>query len=517
MIKLLKYTGLFFLAIILFFVLISFYNVRDRHKGYFVDLEIEAPPPTTVQAGFAAFKITPQVIDTWTDVKGNSRYRPKEGDTYKDVTGTGNFDAVWISGFHNRKPAQGVYDDLWARAMVLDDGQTRMAWVALDALGMFGCDIIDIKKSLPESLGIDYAIISSSHTHSAPDLIGMWGPGTLKSGVNPEYMEYVKSQSAAAIEAAIKNIRPARFKFAVDKDNAASMIKDTRQPIVINPALRIMQALDKETGATLGTLVQWDNHPETIWSKNLLISSDFPHYLREGIEKGIWHGDSLVTPGMGGVAMHVTGSCGGLMTTYPDVEIKCPFTDTVYVEPSFDKVRAQGLTLARLTINALNSPDAVEMNQGSIELRAKSINLPLKNRLFMLGSLIGIIDRGLTGWMKSRSEVAFWQMGPASFLHHPGELYPEIADGGIEAPEGQDFDIGPQEIPPLRQVMPGEFKFITGLSNDMIGYIVPKSQWDVKSPYTYNRSSRPYGEINSLGPDTAPILHSAIMELMKAK
>ncbi len=517
MIKILKYTGLSVLAITLLLLSFSFYNIRDRHRGYLVDIEIEAPSPATVHAGFAAFKITPEVIDTWTDVKGNSRYRPREGDTYEDVTGSGKFDAVWISGFHNRKPAQGVYDDLWARAMVLDDGQTRMAWVALDALGMFGCDIIDIRKSLPESLGIDYAIISSSHTHSAPDLMGMWGPGFLRSGVDPEYMEYVKRQSAAAIEAAVAALRPARFRFAVDKENAASMIKDTRQPIVINPELRIMQAIDKETNETLGTLVQWDNHPETVWSRNLLISSDFPHYLREGIEKGVWHGDSLVTPGLGGVAMHVTGNCGGLMTTYPDVEIDCPFTDTVYLEPSFDKVRAQGLTLAQLTIDALNSRDAVDMDQGGIELRAKSIDLPLKNRIFRLGAAIGILDRGLTGWMKFRSEVAFWQMGPASFLHHPGELYPEIADGGIEAPEGQDFNIGPQEIPPLRHVMPGEFKFITGLSNDMIGYIIPKSQWDVKAPHTYGRNSRPYGEINSLGPETAPLLHSAMMELLKVE
>jgi hypothetical protein len=53
--------------------------------------------------------------------------------------------------------------------------------------------------------------------------------------------------------------------------SAAPMIEDTRQPVVVNPELRIMQSVDAETGATLGTLVQWDNHPETIWSRNLMI------------------------------------------------------------------------------------------------------------------------------------------------------------------------------------------------------------------------------------------------------
>ena len=512
--KILKYAALILLALLIVLVLVAFYNMRDRHRGYSLDIDIEAPPPGTVMAGFAALTITPEVVDTWTDVKGNARYNPDEGDTFVDVTGTGRFDAVWVAGFHNSKPAMGVNDDLWARAMVLDDGQTRLAWVALDAIGMFGCDIIDIRKSLPGELGIDYAIVSSSHTHSASDLMGLWGPGTFRSGVDPAYMKYVKRRSAEAIAEAVSNLRPSRFRFATDSESAASQITDTRKPCVINPELRIMQSVDAETGETLGTLVQWDNHPETIWSRNLMITSDFPHYLREGIENGVWRGDSLVTAGLGGVAMFVTGNIGGLMTTSPSVGIECPYTDTVYYEPSFDKVRAQGLSLAQMTIAALSRPDLTEIDRGGITLKARSINLPLDNRLFRLGAAIGLFNRGLTRWMKFRSEIAFWQLGPADFLHHPGELYPEIADGGIEAPENSDFDIGPVEVPPLRQVMPGRYKFITGLSNDMIGYIIPKSQWDTEPPYTYGYESRPYGEINSLGPETGPLLHSAILELI---
>ncbi len=515
--KILKFTGLTISAIIFAALLFGFYNIRDRHRGYSIDLDIRAGEPAVVNAGFSAKKITPEVTDTWADVEGNSRYRPKEGDTYEDITGSGRFDAVWMAGFHNRKPAQGVYDDLWARAMVLDDGYTRMAWVVLYAIGLFGCDVIDIRKDIPEELGIDYAIVSSTHTHSAPDLMGLWGPGNFRSGVDPEYMKYVKVQSVEAIKAAVSSIRPATFRFASDYNNAANMIIDTRNPVVINPEIRIMQAIDMETGGTIGTLVQWDNHPETIWSRNLLITSDFPHYLREGLEKGIYHNDSLVTPGLGGVAIFATGNIGGLMTTSPKVFIECPFTSKTYLEPSFEKVRAQGLRLAQLTIGALNSEYATEMENGSITLRAKTIQLPLENRLFRLGAALGLFNRGLSGWMKFRSEISYWEMGPASFLHHPGELYPEIADGGIESPEGQDFAIEPVEVPPLRHVMPGQYRFISGLSNDIIGYIIPKSQWDVKPPYTYGRDSRPYGEINSLGPDTAPMLHSEMLKLIKGQ
>ena len=139
-----------------------------------------------------------------------------------------------------------------------------------------------------------------------------------------------------------------------------------------------------------------------------------------------------------------------------------------------------------------------------------------ENPLFRLASFLGILDRGMVGWMKMRSEVAAWSLGPASFIHVPGEIYPEIINGGIEAPEGQDFEIAPLEIPPLRDKMESKYKFVVGLSNDMVGYIIPKSEWDEEAPHIYGESSSPYGEINSVGPETAPVIHKAVLECLEA-
>jgi len=52
------------------------------------------------------------------------------------------------------------------------------------------------------------------------------------------------------------------------------------------------------------------------------------------------------------------------------------------------------------------------------------------------------------------------------------------------------------------------------LSNDEIGYIIPKSQWDVEAPYTYEDDEAPYGEENSIGPETAPILYREIRKIL---
>lgn len=489
-------------------------NIVDRHPDYLVDISIKNDQPHTLKAGFSALPITPQLPDTWDDVDGDARYNPEKGDTFQDNNGNGKFDAIWIAGFHQGRPAQGVHDDLWARAMVINDGKTTLAIVSLDAIGFMQDDIIDIRKKVAEELQIDYVIINSTHDHEAPDLQGIWGESILKSGVNSDYMQYVKSQTAKAIAEAYAQQQPVKLRFA--QTDASELVMDTRLPHVLDPEIRLMQAVSTETQQTIGTLITWGDHPETLWSKNLLLSSDFPHYFREGVEKGVFLNDSLLAPGLGGTSVYISGAIGGLMTTHASMGIPSLESDTLYTVPSYDKIKAQGEHLALLALQTLaDSMNVVEIEKGNINLVAKTVIIPLSNPNFRLAAFLGIIDRGFTGWLKIRTEVAAWTLGPASFVSVPGEIYPEIVNGGIEAPSGQDYNLQPLEIPPIRESMSGQFKFIFGLSNDQIGYIIPKSEWDEKSPYLYDTDNSPYGESNSVGPETAPLLHSAIIEVLE--
>jgi hypothetical protein len=511
--KIIKIIGVLLFVLVIVLCYYGYNNLRDRHPGYSVDLKIESKKPRVMRAGFAAVTITPEYMEPWNDVDNNARYEQDKGDTYGDLNGNGKFDTYWIAGFGNRVAAQGVHDDLWARTMVLDDGNTRLALVAVDVIGMFHPMVIDIRKMLPEEAGITYLVITSTHTHEAPDLLGLWGESPLKSGVNKEWKEYIKKRVVQSVVEAMEALRPAHFRFSQNLTEGMVTLKDTREPYIFDEGLRMMQVTDAETSQTLGTLIQWANHPETLWSKNLLISSDFPHYLREVVEKGVYHGDSLVRKGVGGVALYVNGAIGGLMTTHASMEVHDPFLDTVYVEPSFDKVRAQGDTLGLIVLRTMEEK-AVEVREAGINLRAKTFELPLKNRLFRIAAAIGIMDADMTGWMKKRTEAAVWSIGPASFITFPGELYPEILNGGVVALPGRDFPVDPWETPPLRDLMEREFRFGIGLANDEIGYIIPKSQWDVKKPYVY-RDKPYYGEQNSLGPETAPLLYSELHQLLE--
>src|SRR5262249_51260942 len=117
-----------------------------------------------------------------------------------------------------------------------------------------------------------------------------------------------------------------------------------------------------------------------------------------------------------------------------------------------------------------------------------------------------------------RSEIGWLQFGELSVATIPGEIYPELVLGKVQDPPdpGADFPDAPIE-PSIYAQLPGPHRMLIGLANDELGYIIPKRQWDEKKPFCYNRTSAQYGEINSLGPDTAPLLCEAFRALTAKK
>ena len=505
------------LVLILLFAILVYagYQFRDRHSDYQTDVSLYSSA-TTVQAGFSKVDLTPTDFETWEDVDGDSKYDPEKGDRFIDANGNGKFDAVWLAGFHNSRPAQSVLDKLWARAMVLESGDVSLALCVIDMIGFGNDEVIATRKLIQEKYPeLDYVVISSTHVHSAPDLMGMWGPSEYVRGVNPDYMTAVQEGIAKAVGEAYTARKPAHFKFAQEPERLKALVGDTRPPFVSDAGLQLMQVLDAQSGTTLGTILNWGNHPETLWLENIQISSDFADPWRNFVEEGIPVTDTLTEPGVGGVAIFLNGAVGGLMTTAPDLAVVDPYTGVSYQKQAPDKLLAQGKALAKITLETLRDSNLVVHTSLDLGIRARSIDLQMDNSLFQLAAFVGIFDRGFVGWKKIRSEVSAWKLGPATFVHVPGELYPEILYGGIESPAGADFNMKPVEVPALKEKIPGQYVFFSGMSNDMIGYIVPKSQWDVNPPFTYDYKERPYGEINSLGPETAPKIHGEVLGVLK--
>ena len=490
--RLLRATGIFLAILLVALCLRIAYAFRDRNPGYAVHISVSSEKsraePRPLRAGFA-----------------RERINPKLGDPARPV---------YVAGFSQNRTATGIHDDLWSVACVIDDGHTRVGFVALDSIGLFHDDVIEIRRRLGPELGLAYTIIAATHNHSTPDLMGLWGPHPLRSGVDPAYREQVLATAARTLATAVAGLAPARVAFHEIPVAPEGLVADTRRPRVFDADVRVMHFTAPAGGATLGTLVTWGNHPETPWSRNTEITADFCGALRDTLERGA-SGPAGALTGIGGIHCFINGAVGGLMTTHPSTTVRDPLLGEDLLEPSHAKSIAVGRQLAARVLPRLREA-APATDHAPIGIEARTLELPVDNVNFLIAPVLGIMDRGHTRWRHVRSEAAVLRFGDATIACVPGEIYPEIVNGGVERAPGGDFDVEPVEVPPVRAFLSGRVKFVLGLANDEVGYIIPRSEWDREPPYLYGSAKPVYGEVNSLGPETAPRLHAALRELSDA-
>ena len=87
-------------------------------------------------------------------------------------------------------------------------------------------------------------------------------------------------------------------------------------------------------------------------------------------------------------------------------------------------------------------------------------------------------------------------------------------NGGLARLPGADYPDAPFE-PVIRSHMTGRYKLVIGLADDEIGYIIPMCEWDDEPPWLNNSEEPTYGEINSLGYDTASVICESLKELLE--
>lgn len=499
-----------------------------------------------LQVGAAAVAITPTCFEGWEDADGNGEYsessevfydcgcdRLCDGDEgwpgADDGEGDGEFQAVWIAGFGQGRPANGVHDDLWARAVVFDQGDVRVAVVALDVVGWFYDDVLKIREAVAaRDLDVDHVVVHATHQHEGPDTLGQWGPGLTTSGVDPDYQAYVVDRSAQAVADAVSGLVPATLRAgAIDTTadwgdkGSRNTVRDSRDPVIIDELLYTLHAADGD-GNTIATVIGWSNHPEVVGADNLLLTSDFAHYLREYVETGV--GEHA---GLGGTAVFLNGTVGGLMTP-----LGVTVTDDDGVDwegDTFEKADAMGRVLARLALESV--ADSAPATEPALALRSDEFFVPVENYAFQAMFLVGVFERALFNYDESadldddnRPEVLtgmdYLELGPVSMLTVPGELAPEVAIGGYDGsrvhttqddfidpdnPNPPDVDAAP-EGPYLKDRMSGEHQWIIGLGNDELGYLIPPYDYELHpdAPYISEPEGDHYEETNSIGPSATP-------------
>jgi hypothetical protein len=441
---------------------------------------------------------------------------------------------VYIAGFGHNRPATGVHDDLYVRCLALQaaDRAQILALCSVDLIGLFFDDVIKIRAQVKsQAPDVTHLIVASTHVHEGPDTLGLWGPDPLHTGIDETYLQWLDSQIAATAVRAAHSMRPARMEFARDDHPLLGMLQDVdRPPIIKDSYLFVMRLTSVSAGAPIAVLVNWSNHPETLGGENTQITADYPHWLCDYVEHHL-----------GGTAIFFNGSIGKVSPLGNQVALPDPETGQVAQNDTWRKAELLGTTVGQLAERALKYSETLAVN--SISIRQSIVFAPMQNDHFRIVEAAGVFsgrkplytdgkldnstaEKELPDTGKIRlatghdlqTEVDYVQLRSsdrivAEIVTVPGEIYPELTNGGIARYPGADYPNAPFE-PILRAHLKSKYQFIFGLANDELGYLIPKAEWDDQPPWLLNRPERWYGEINSAGPEVAGVVLRGVVGLI---
>jgi neutral ceramidase len=110
-------------------------------------------------------------------------------------------------------PAKHIHDELHARCLVLDDGETKLAIVICDLLGMHRSVSDAARAEIEKRLAIpkSHVLISATHTHSAVSVLG--GSRYDVEQELDDYQRFVVARIVDGVQRAVNLLRPAELGF----------------------------------------------------------------------------------------------------------------------------------------------------------------------------------------------------------------------------------------------------------------------------------------------------------------
>ena len=205
---------------------------------------------------------------------------------------------VPMGGYGARKGvAEDVHDPLFVRALVLDDGSTKLALAVCDLVGVTR-PLVDAARALIETeVGIPAAhvVIAATHTHS--------GPGTVRIGVGDDGSHFhamTARKIAGAVRLANERLTPVELKIGTAEVSTIS--QNRRDPDgPIQTVATVLLAAPPGNGPATASLVNYACHSTVLEADNLMFSADFPGAMCRVLEATL-----------GGTAIYLQGAAGDI-------------------------------------------------------------------------------------------------------------------------------------------------------------------------------------------------------------
>ena len=229
-----------------------------------------------------------------------------------------------MAGYYSARGAEGTHDPLYAKVLVLHQGDTSVALVALDLITTTRGLVEETRRLVEKETRIPgrNVMISATHSHTGPVL---WD-GSLHSDVlggsqqlARAYIQSLPAKIASAVRLANAGRRPARISFATGKEEGLAFnrrfhmidgsvgwnpgkknLKIVRPAGPTDPSVPVV-VIETADGKPIATYVNYAMHLDTVGG--LYYSADYPATLANALETV--KGESMVT-------LFTTGTCGDI-------------------------------------------------------------------------------------------------------------------------------------------------------------------------------------------------------------
>ena len=228
-----------------------------------------------------------------------------------------------------------IHDHLMGQALILDDGQTRIAIVTCDLISLSSEFVQQVRQLVYKRTDIPpgHVMLACIHSHTAPTTQPFQDWGT----PDRSYVRMAARHLAGAVVAANLKLQPAQLRVGQGKHEALAWNRTGGGSV--DPTVEILRV--KFTfGEPLALLVHYACHPVILGPKSV-ISADYPGSLRHHLEHDF----------PGGVILFANGACG---------DIDPVNNREVWGQGTFDDVNAAGASLAKSAWEAAQASRLVD-------------------------------------------------------------------------------------------------------------------------------------------------------------
>jgi hypothetical protein len=209
---------------------------------------------------------------------------------------------IWLSGYGSRnRPANEKLDDLWAKALVLEDASgNRAALITMDLVGIDRGLSLEVCRRLESQYKLPRAAIAlcTSHTHSGPvvrgNLVPMYSLDEDQARRVKEYSEQLVDNLVSVVGDAISSLAPSRLSFTTGvatfavnrRNNPEAKVKQLRADhLLVGPVDHDVPvlAVHGADGKLLAVVAGYACHATVL--DTYRISGDWPGVAQTEIER----------------------------------------------------------------------------------------------------------------------------------------------------------------------------------------------------------------------------------------